>query len=278
MGIRIEDAFVDIISKARAGQGISQADIVERTGLSVGRVRELFKGEGYSDADAEKLAAVLGLNSHALKAAHPEPIDPGIDASQGLHIVNTPYPLPGYAEMTVNAYVVHPPGSGEALVIDGGAKAAPLLDCLRQASLRVAAVFLTHTHGDHIQALPEIRRVADSFPTYVHEKEAQPGAETITPPAQFEAAGLQVRALETAGHSPGGTTYSVKGLDKPLAFVGDALFCGSVGGIREDYERALEQIRTNILTLPDETILCPGHGPLTTVAHEKQTNPFFAEG
>jgi glyoxylase-like metal-dependent hydrolase (beta-lactamase superfamily II) len=67
----------------------------------------------------------------------------------------------------------------------------------------------------------------------------------------------------------------MKGLDTPLAVVGDVIFAGSVGGIRSRYRPALESIRAGVLTLPAETILLPGHGPLTTVAHELAHNPFF---
>jgi hydroxyacylglutathione hydrolase len=86
---------------------------------------------------------------------------------------------------------------------------------------------------------------------------------------------LHIETRDTAGHSAGGTTYHIHGLDTPLAIVGDALFAGSVGGIKSDYREALKRIRDHILSGQDGTILAPGHGPLTTVAQEKTSNPFF---
>ena len=71
-------------------------------------------------------------------------------------------------------------------------------------------------------------------------------------------------------------TYFVRGLDRPVAIVGDSLFAGSMGGGNVSYEDALRNNLEKILTLPNDTILCPGHGPLTTVAEEKKHNPFFA--
>ncbi|MGE9296459.1 MAG: MBL fold metallo-hydrolase, partial [Puniceicoccales bacterium] len=62
----------------------------------------------------------------------------------------------------------------------------------------------------------------------------------------------------------------------PVAIVGDALFAGSIGGVRANYHGALKMIRERVLSLPGETILCPGHGPITTVAEELQHNPYFA--
>ncbi|MFL6568006.1 MAG: MBL fold metallo-hydrolase, partial [Chthoniobacterales bacterium] len=83
--------------------------------------------------------------------------------------------------------------------------------------------------------------------------------------------------LLTWGHSEGGVTYFVRGLERPLAIAGDSIFAGSMGGGAVSYKDALQNNLEKILTLPNETIICPGHGPLTTVAKEKQENPFFAE-
>ena len=71
-------------------------------------------------------------------------------------------------------------------------------------------------------------------------------------------------------------TYFVTGLAHPLAVVGDSIFAGSMGGGNVSYKDAVSNNLNKILTLPDETIICPGHGPLTTVAEEKEHNPFFA--
>ena len=72
-------------------------------------------------------------------------------------------------------------------------------------------------------------------------------------------------------------TYVVRGLPRTLAIVGDAIFAGSMGGGGVSYKDALQTNRENILTLPDETVICPGHGPLTTVGEQKRVNPFFPD-
>jgi glyoxylase-like metal-dependent hydrolase (beta-lactamase superfamily II) len=77
-------------------------------------------------------------------------------------------------------------------------------------------------------------------------------------------------------HADGGITYVVRGLAHPVAIVGDAIFAGSMGGGKVSYADALRTTRSEILSLPDETILASGHGPLTTVAEQKAHNPFFA--
>jgi glyoxylase-like metal-dependent hydrolase (beta-lactamase superfamily II) len=88
---------------------------------------------------------------------------------------------------------------------------------------------------------------------------------------------LNLKALHTHGHSVGGTTYFVNGLSSPLAIVGDALFAGSMGGGMVSYQDALLTNRDKIMTLAGETIVCPGHGPVTTIEGEKRHNPFFPE-
>ena len=93
----------------------------------------------------------------------------------------------------------------------------------------------------------------------------------------FKIGTLSVSTRLTKGHSPGGTTYVIHGLDRPVAIVGDALFAQSMGGGMISYQDALETNRKEIFTLPDETVVCPGHGPMTSVGEEKAHNPFFPE-
>ena len=93
----------------------------------------------------------------------------------------------------------------------------------------------------------------------------------------FTVGGLTITARLTPGHSPGGTTYVVESIEPSLAVVGDALFAASMGGVGpEKYADALNANREKILSLPDGTVILPGHGPVTTVDKEKRHNPFYA--
>jgi len=90
--------------------------------------------------------------------------------------------------------------------------------------------------------------------------------------------GLRITHRETPGHAEGGVTYIVGNWqeDAPsVAMVGDAIFAGSVGTGNQSWELALQKVKEQILSLPPETLICPGHGPMTTVAEEKKHNPFF---
>ena len=96
-------------------------------------------------------------------------------------------------------------------------------------------------------------------------------------PVHFEWGGLRIAPKSTWGHSKGGISYVVTGLAKPLVVVGDALFASSMGGGMVSFADALSTNRKELFTLPDETIVCPGHGPLTTIGEEKAHNPFYPE-
>lgn len=177
--------------------------------------------------------------------------------------------------MTVNAYLVWDPGSREAVIFDSGADATPLLNLVRKHRLEVRGILLTHAHGDHVAALGRLREEFPSVVPVIHGQERLTGADAFREGSKWRFGALRVEARLTPGHSPGGTTFVVRGLGRPVAVVGDALFAQSIGGVRGDWEVALAAIRQNILQLPAETVLCPGHGPMTTVAEERRHNPFF---
>ena len=122
-----------------------------------------------------------------------------------------------------------------------------------------------------------MRQLANDPPVYIHELEALSDCELISEGFTLKCGALRLEALHTYGHSVGGITYLVDGLPCPVAVVGDALFAGSMGGGMVSYQDALRKNREKIMTLPDETIICPGHGPMSTIGEEKQYNPFFPE-
>lgn len=201
------------------------------------------------------------------------------------------FPLGGYQ---TNCYVVDA-GEAGSFVVDCGLDADPLIEHVAQQGLSPTAVVLTHAHVDHIGGLFAFRKRFPGVPIWIHEAEehwlldaernlsAFSGTPTTAPPADrllregeaLELAGLSWSVLHTPGHSPGSITLHSDAVG--LAFVGDALFNGSIG--RTDFpgcsmETLADSIRTKLYTLPDETDALPGHGPPTTIGHEKATNPF----
>ena len=137
-------------------------------------------------------------------------------------------------------------------------------------------MFLTHTHNDHIADFDRLMAAASGATAYANRAEPWPGTRPFAEGETFAIGSLTVKNFTTSGHSKGGTTYFNEGLARPLANVGDALFAGSMGGGIVSFADAWKNNREKILTLPEDTVLAPGHGPLTTVGEEKQNNPFFS--
>jgi glyoxylase-like metal-dependent hydrolase (beta-lactamase superfamily II) len=237
--------------------------------VAVEKIRRLRDGEIDPDA-VERAAPFLKLDAAALrKLAAGEWKPESIDEFEGLAQFNT-----AYHDMTVNAYLVWDSTTREAVAFDTGADCGAMLRRIEKQDLNVRLILLTHAHPDHVADLRRLRK-ATGAPVYISELEEEE-AEAIREGKHFRVGSLQIEARLTSGHSPGGMTYVVTGLSRLVAIVGDSLFAGSMGGGNVSYDEALRNNREKILTLPDDTIVCPGHGPLTTVGKERRDNPFFA--
>jgi hydroxyacylglutathione hydrolase len=270
MSIPLEDNVSDIIGKAQRGLGVSDSQLAERAGLSAEKMRGLREGS-FDDDTVERAAPFLKLDATALrKLASGEWNPEAIGEIAGLAQFNTTY-----GDMTVNAYLVWDPATQAAVAFDTGADCGEMLQRIAQEKLSVKLILLTHAHPDHVADLRRLRK-ATGAPIYISKLEKAEGAEEIEEGKRFQVGALEIEARLTSGHSQGGMTFVITGLSHPVAIVGDSLFAGSMGGGNVSYDDALQNNREKILTLPDETILCPGHGPLTTVGKEKRDNPFFA--
>jgi hydroxyacylglutathione hydrolase len=263
---RLEDEFGDIVAKARKGLGHSRESLAQIVGLPPADIAEIESYRLVPDAPiAEKIAAALRLNAEKLiQIARGEwlPAEKSLQNWGNLAVIPSDYG--GYE---VNCYLQWDDEKNAAL-FDTGVAAREIFSLLEHENLRLSTVFITHSHGDHVGALDEIlqkfRVPVRAVGTNVRDGQ------------KFSVGALEIEARETPGHTADGATFVVRASQKPLvAHVGDAIFAGSVGGASFSYEKLLKTVREKILSLPDDTLLCPGHGPLTTVGEEKQHNPFF---
>jgi len=267
----MEDNFEDVLGKAIRGTGIPDGILDFLTGVPEEVILKLKDGE-FEEAALRKLAAPLGLDSHTLVERaqgtwSPEPVE-----VEGLRQFNTPFD-----DMTVNYYLLWDPETKEAALFDTGTDASGGLAVVDELGLQLSHLFLSHTHLDHIE--DQARVVAHSPEIAVHVNALEPteGAARFLAGTTFQLGKLSIETRLTRGHSPGGTTYVVSGLSRSVAIVGDALFAQSMGGGMISHEEALRTNRKELFTLSDDTAVCPGHGPMTSIGEEKAHNPFFPE-
>ena len=268
--IPLEDNVGDIIGKAQRGLGISDSELAKKSGVELQTIRDLREGE-FDEPSLVRVAPVLNLAVNPLRnLAQGKRRPQNVDQRKGFEQFNT-----RFQDMTVNAYVVWDPANRVAAVFDTGADCSEILRFANHHKLNVQLILLTHAHPDHVADLPRLREEtgADVFGP---AREPVSGVEPIDEGKHFYLGNLEIDTRLTWGHSQGGMTYVVTVLANPIAIVGDSLFAGSMGGGNVSYQDALRNNLEKILTLPNETIICPGHGPMTTVGEEKQHNPFFA--
>jgi hydroxyacylglutathione hydrolase len=198
-----------------------------------------------------------------------------------------------------NSYVLRPSSnSSDCIIIDTGLQSEELADFLKKSKLNPLALILTHGHPDHTTGVSVLREDFPQIQVYIHALDAKllvsppsllvamagirlrraASADVlIEGPTTVEIAGIVLEVFHTPGHTPGGICLYSK--EDGIVFVGDTLFEGSVGraDLGGDMAQLINSIKQKLLTLPDETIVCPGHGPQTTIARERAYNPFLQE-
>jgi glyoxylase-like metal-dependent hydrolase (beta-lactamase superfamily II) len=193
-----------------------------------------------------------------------------------------------------NCYIVADRDAGEAVLVDPGEEADLFLARLRTEGLTLTAIWLTHAHLDHVAGIGQVKETLD-VPVWLHPADRElydrvpdqarmflgatmaplpPPDRAFVPgdPVRVGACAFDVRFVP--GHSPGSVAFIHEG----IAIVGDVLFAGSVGRVDlpgGDGRTLVRSIRDQLLTLPDDTVVYPGHGPETTIGRERATNPFL---
>jgi len=191
-----------------------------------------------------------------------------------------------------NCYVVGDESSKDGMIIDPGAEADQIMRVVEDLGLNIKLIVLTHGHMDHVGALKEVKEVTgaqiaihtEDAPSlqgsimrhmFSRSSEPLPSPDVLLKEGDTVDVGeLHFQVLHTPGHTPGGICLLAEG----IVFTGDTLFNFGIG--RADfpgasYDQEVESIRNKLMPLPDNTIVCPGHGPDTTIGVERKVNPFL---
>ena len=278
--MKLEDDFCDIVKKARMGQGRSVEAIAQASDLRAEDLSVLERGSRIpSDSEARAIADTLGLRADALSAIAAGRWSPSSPPPHVTIYVETVLgDIGGYE---VKGYVVH--DSGYAIVIDTAYNPTAMIQTLAQGHFRLKAICLTHGHSDHADGLKQLLDYCRA-PVYLGEADESllswsPPRELLLSPRDGETitvGSLTIRFIAAPGHTPGGMCYRIEKNTGPICFVGDTLFAGSIGRSNPAtlYQIHLKSVRNQVLRLPVETTLLPGHGPATTVQEEITHNPF----
>ena len=194
-----------------------------------------------------------------------------------------------------NLYLLTTPGGHDAIVVDPSIESEDVLRQIEARGLRIQRILLTHAHIDHILMVKPFHDRTGA-PVWLNAEDrflydrgldqadqmgmiwpgTAPIAHWITDGEEVGIPGIAVRAIRTPGHSPGSVTFvTEEGL-----IAGDVLFRGSVGRTDlpgGDWATLVKSIRELVFAHPPETVVFPGHGPVTTVGHEMKTNPFVGQ-
>lgn len=272
--MQLEDHVGDIIRKARQAANVSKDEVARAGGLSVVDLERLEdSGELAAKPNFEAMAKMTALDGGKLRRIAEGWLPGAIDASGWREVRQ----ITTAQRLSVNCYLVWDEVTRDAALFDTGWEAAPITKIVQENGLELKHLFITHTHEDHIAALGELRERFPKIRLHSSAKSAPP--EQRNRANDFIHLGnLRITNRETPGHAEDGVTYVVGNFpeDAPnVAIVGDCIFAGSIGRGFVSTDLLKQKIREQIFTLPDETLICPGHGPFTTVGLEKANNPFF---
>jgi len=272
--VALEDEFSDVLTKAMRGTGTTPAALARATGLAPEDIVSWVSGRSVPGEEAARaLAVALHLDPGKFADAaeqrwHPDPIAlPDVR-----HHPQNPHPS--------NGYVFFLDGGKRAGLIDPAGIGSNLLRILRDGQYHLEYILITHKHADHCDATSDVAMQFPNAKIVMHAADVHaigPFADKalrVKDGEELPFGDVRIRMMHTPGHTDGSSSY----LFKATLFTGDTLFAGSVGGAYGDattYADILNSVRSKIFTLPDDTVIMPGHGPPSKVAWEKSHNPFF---
>jgi hydroxyacylglutathione hydrolase len=275
--VPLEDELGDVLEKAMSCAGLTAETLAGKSGVPVARIRDAvdYRPE-LGPSECGRLAAALGLNEVGLCALasgkYPMP------DSDGLPFAVWPLRMT-HGIGVVNAYIVDA-GGGHGLLFDTGPGAAALNSAWPSSVKSLDAVFLTHVEPEHAGGLAEAMVRFNVSKAFIPAGAEGDAGVPMGEGEQFVSGSLKVTAYRTPGHCALHNCYHVESTVVPLArsllVSGDLIFAGSAGGPYHCHKQLRAHLRRVLAAVPAETVVAPGHGPMTTAGNELRYNPFVS--
>jgi len=272
----LEDELGDVLEKAARHAAMTYEAIAKAANVELTRIHDAVDYRpDLKPAEISRLARVLNLNEVGLCAlaqgAYPRP------EIGGLPFCLFPLRMP-FGVGVANAYILSQ-GGDTGILFDTGASGAELRRAWPARIKKLAAVFVTHYEAEHIGGLEEVMAEFGLNHFYGPPTGRWPRCLGLGEGQTVEVGGFTIRALLTPGHAAEHNCYVVACTTRPtreeLVISGDLIFAGSLGGGYFCCQRQLKHARRVLEALPAETLIAPGHGPISTVANERRFNPFL---
>lgn len=276
--VPLEDELGDVLDKALCFADLRPEEAAEKAGVDLSRLLDAL--DWRSDLKPEelhRLAIALELNEVGLcaLASNAYPVAP----VGGLPFCLYPLRMT-HGIGVANAYIISTCCSDRGILFDTGSDLRALLSVWPAAIKALDAVFITHIEAEHAGGLCEVVSHFDVKAAFIPEGASAPCGQALGDGKSFKGSFCTVTAMGTPGHSAAHNSYLVEAActcsGKKLLVAGDLIFAGSVSCAFYNREQLFSSVRRVLRGLPPETLIAPGHGPLTTVGTELRYNPFVS--
>jgi len=260
--IPLSDATCGVIAKAMRAQDISVEELARLSKLPVSVIHQALDehAELPTKDELRAIASACGLSPFAL--AELSNYAPSAAPPRELVQIVSPFYHVGS-----NSYIIRHPNTKNVTLFDSGTDASLIHDFLKKENLTLSAIYITHAHHDHISGLDTFGNTPIFFPEDLAHGQERQLCDSIA-----------LTAVDSSGHFSPSRAYIIHGLETPICICGDIIFPGSMGKTSspEKHQESLENAKNHIMTLPPHTLLCSGHGPISTIGQESERNPFLA--
>jgi glyoxylase-like metal-dependent hydrolase (beta-lactamase superfamily II) len=274
--LSLEDELGDVLDKAICLADLTPESAAEKAHVELSRLLDALDWRSeLTSVELSRLATVLGLNEVGLCALAngTYPITP----EEGLPFCLHPLRM-AHGIGVANAYIVAECGNEHGILFDTGSALSSLLSVWPASIRGLDAVFLTHVEPEHTGGLCEVVSHFKVESAFLPTEAMAPCGQAMPEGMHWSNSHLKVTALNTPGHCAAHNAYLVEtsqtSCGRKLLISGDLIFAGSVGSAFYCRQRLLENVNRLLRSLPPETLIAPGHGPLTTVGNELRFNPF----